>query len=219
MLNSAVIGQKSFEFAGHSIKPGEKKSIMLPIRAISGDSSFIPITIVHGIQTGPVLGLITGIHVYEYPPIMALQKLRASLNATDLKGTVIMVHIANVKAFFGRSVFYNPVEGKNVNRLFPGNESGTLSDVIAHTITTRIISRCQYLVDIYAGDANEDLHPYVALREFFHLLWFSAPNRLNSEKVNFLLFHSPKNSMFYSTVIDNKSSPNPREMTFLFSAV
>jgi predicted deacylase len=162
MLSSAVIAQKSFEFAGHSIKPGEKKSIMLPIKAISGDSTFIPITIVHGTQTGPVLGLIAGIHGYEYPPIMALQKLRPSLNGNDLKGTVIMVHIANVKAFFGRSVFYNPVDGKNVNRLFPGNKSGTLSDVIAHTITTEIISRCQYLVDIHAGDANEDLHPYVA---------------------------------------------------------
>ncbi len=37
-----------------------------------------------------------------------------------------------------------------------------MTDVIAYTITTEIISRCEYLVDIHAGDASEDLHPYVA---------------------------------------------------------
>jgi predicted deacylase len=124
------------------------------------------VTILHGKEKGPVLGLIAGIHGYEYPPIIALQKLPSYLNPSDIKGTIIIVHIANVRAFFGRTVFYNPADGKNLNRSFPGSMEGTLTDCLAFTLSKEILSRCDYLVDIHAGDASEDLHPYVAYYNF-----------------------------------------------------
>lgn len=150
-----------FEFREHKIKPGEKSSFAIPVTSNSGDSTFIPVTILHGKQKGAVLGLIGGIHGYEYPPIMALQKLPGHVDLNALKGTVIVVHVANVKAFLGRSVYYNPIDGKNLNRTFPGDENGTITEVMAFTLTNQVIARCNYLVDIHAGDANEDLHPYV----------------------------------------------------------
>lgn len=154
-------GQTAFTLGGYTIRAGEKKSFVLPIRTVSGDSTFIPMTVVHGQTPGPVLGLIAGIHGYEYPPILALQRLPELISPQTLKGTIIFVHIANVRAFLGRSVFYNPADGKNLNRAFPGHAHGTLTDVIAHTLTNTVIARCNYLVDIHAGDASEDLHPYV----------------------------------------------------------
>jgi predicted deacylase len=157
---------KPFEFREHRIKPGEKSSFTIPVKSNGGDSTFIPVTILHGKEKGPVLGLIAGIHGYEYPPIMALQKLPTRVNPLEVRGTIILVHIANVRAFLGRSVFYNPADGKNLNRSFPGSKDGTITECLAYTLSNEIISRCDFLVDIHAGDASEDLHPYVGYYEY-----------------------------------------------------
>jgi hypothetical protein len=71
------------------------------------------------------------------------------------------VHIANPPSFLGRSIYYSPVDGKNLNRVYPGRADGTLTERIAHVITQEIIERADYLVDLHGGDGNEALRPYV----------------------------------------------------------
>jgi predicted deacylase len=154
--------QAPFIFQSNQVKAGEKLSFNIKVLSRTGDSTFIPVTVVHGKKPGPVLGLLAGIHGYEYPPIIALQKLPALLDPATLSGTVVIVHIANVSAFLGRSVYYNPADHKNLNRVFPGNKSGTISECIAYTISHELFPRFNYLIDVHAGDASEDLHPYVA---------------------------------------------------------
>jgi predicted deacylase len=117
----------------------------------------IPITIIKGSKPGPVLALTAGIHGYEYPPILALQKL----NVKVLAGTLIIVHVANMPSFLGRTVYFSPLDGKNLNRVFPGTADGTESEQIAHAITTQVIDKCDYLLDLHCGDGNESLRPYV----------------------------------------------------------
>lgn len=72
-----------------------------------------------------------------------------------------MVHVANLPSFLGRTVYYSPIDGKNLNRVFPGKQDGTTSQRIAYAITTQVIEKCDYLVDLHCGDANESLRPYV----------------------------------------------------------
>jgi predicted deacylase len=124
------------------------------------------LTAIHGKKAGPVPGLIAGIHGYEYPPIMAMQKFPVLIEPDNLSGTVLIVHIANANAFYKRRVFYNPADGKNLNRSFPGNKDGTITECLAYTLSNEIISQCDYLVDIHTGDASEDLHPYVGYYEY-----------------------------------------------------
>ena len=153
--------QAPFTIEGHQVAAGEKASFDIPVITTSKDSTFIPVTIIHGKNAGPVIGLIAGIHGFEYPPIMAMQQMARELNPAVLSGTVIIVHIANVNAFLGRSVYYNPVDGKNLNREFPGDNKGSQTPCIAWVLSQKILPRCNYLVDIHAGDAPEDLHDYV----------------------------------------------------------
>jgi predicted deacylase len=121
----------------------------------------MPITVIHGRKPGPVLGLIAGIHGCEYPPIIALQQLPLLLDPATISGTVILVHLANVSAFLGRSVYYNPTDHKNLNRVFPGNKNGSITECIAWTISHKLFPRFNFFIDVHAGDASEDLHPYV----------------------------------------------------------
>jgi uncharacterized protein len=120
----------------------------------------IPLTIVHGAKPGPALALIAGNHGYEYPPILALQRLRAELDPKVVSGTIYLVHVANVPGFQGRSLFTNPVDGKNLNRVYPGKADGTLSEQIAYAITTEVIEKSDALIDLHSGDGNESLRPY-----------------------------------------------------------
>src|SRR5438552_4868927 len=121
----------------------------------------IPVTTIRGGGAGPVLALIAGNHGYEYPPILALQRLRALIDPATLNGTIIMVHVANMPSFLGRTVYFSPVDGKNLNRVYPGRKDGTVSERIAYVITTEVIERADYVLDLHCGDGNESLRPYV----------------------------------------------------------
>lgn len=141
---------------------GEAVSGYLEVPAAAGDTGTrIPVSILRGAKPGPVLVLIAGVHGYEYPGITALQELRQSLLPASLAGTLVLVHIANPPSFYGRTIYTSPVDGKNLNRVFPGKAAGTLSERIAYVLTKQIIERADYLIDLHAGDGNEALRPYV----------------------------------------------------------
>ncbi len=140
---------------------GEAISGYLEVPALDDNGARIPVSLVRGAETGPVLALIAGTHGYEYPGISALQRLRQSLDPRALRGTLVLVHIANPPSFYGRTIYTSPADGKNLNRVFPGRSDGTLSERIAYAITTHVISQADFLVDLHAGDGNEALRPYV----------------------------------------------------------
>ncbi len=140
--------------------PGEAVSGYLEVPASGDTGARIPVSLVRGSSDGPVLALIAGTHGYEYPGISALQRLRQSIDPQALRGTLILVHIANPPSFYGRTLYTSPADGKNLNRVYPGRPDGTLSERIAHVITTEVIAKADFLVDLHAGDGNEALRPY-----------------------------------------------------------
>ena len=154
--------QAPVTIAGVTAAPGATASGTLNIAARPGDQgTTVPFTVVNGKEAGPVLALVAGTHGMEYVPIVALQRMRTAIDPATLRGTVIMVHVANMPSYLGRTIYYSPVDGKNLNRVYPGDANGTVSQRIAHIITTQIIDRCDYLVDMHAGDGNESLRPYL----------------------------------------------------------
>lgn len=124
-------------------------------------NAILPIRVIKGKNEGPVFTIIAGIHGYEYPPIIAVQELMNEIDYTTLKGTIVIVPIANTASFNGRSAFYNPIDGRNLNTTFPGKEKGTITEQIAYQITNKIIPVSDVLLDIHAGDASEDLIPFI----------------------------------------------------------
>jgi predicted deacylase len=161
-LPVSALAQASFTVGPVTAPPGTMASGELTIAALRGEpGTTIPFTIVNGAKPGPVLVLTAGVHGAEYPPILALQRLRTSIDPKDLAGTVIMVHVANMPSYLKHTIYYSPVDGKNLNRLFPGKADGTISERIADALTREVIDRADALVDLHCGDANESLRPYV----------------------------------------------------------
>src|SRR5690349_18132697 len=122
----------------------ESRIISIPAGVDAGTE--IPVTTIRGGRPGPTLALVAGNHGYEYPPILALQKLKAHVQPDKLAGTAILVHVANMPSFLGRTVYFSPVDGKNLNRCYPGDPNGTVSERIAYAITKEVIERCDALL-------------------------------------------------------------------------
>ena len=153
--------QAPLAIGGVSAAPGTTASGVLDVPARAGDSGTnIPFTIIRGRANGPVLALFAGTHGAEYVPIIALQRLRGAIDPSKLSGTVIMVHVGNMPSFLGRTIYYSPADGKNLNRVFPGKADGTLSERIAEVLTREIIAKATHVIDLHCGDGNESLRPY-----------------------------------------------------------
>lgn len=150
----------SFTAGPVTARAGEKASGLLQVPAAGDEGTTIPISVLHGSRPGPVLALIAGNHGYEYTSIIALQRLLPQLDAKQMTGTVIMVHVANMPSFLRRTIYYSPVDGKNLNRAYPGKTEGTVSERIAYQITKEVIARADYVIDLHCGDGNESLRPY-----------------------------------------------------------
>jgi hypothetical protein len=120
----------------------------------------IPVVVAHGARPGPTLALVAGLHGTEFGGIVALQRLATQLDATRLAGSVIVVPLVNVASFQRLVPHLNPVDGKNMNRTFPGSATGSQSERAAHVLTTEVLARADVVVDYHGGDLDEDQHPY-----------------------------------------------------------
>jgi predicted deacylase len=163
VLSWASVGfaQTPFTVGGVSAAPGSVASGTLQVPARQGDQgTTVPFSIINGRSPGPVLALIAGTHGMEYVPIVALQRMRDAIDPATLVGTIIMVHVANMPSFLGRTIYYSPADGKNLNRVYPGKADGTLSERIADVITREVIARATHVIDLHCGDGNESLRPY-----------------------------------------------------------
>ena len=159
---NVISAQNTLKVGEVTANPGEKKSGFIIVPAgKDGSEQKIPITIINGKKLGPVLALVAGIHGYEYPPILALQRLPKKLDPSGLSGAVLMVHVANMPSFLKRTIYYNPHDWVNLNRAFPGKIDGSMCERIAYQITNEVIKQCDYLIDMHCGDGNEDLMPYL----------------------------------------------------------
>lgn len=137
-----------------------RKDIILPIKSGRGDT-YIPVTVIKGKVKGPVFSIVAGIHGYEYPPIIAVQELLREISPESVKGTIIIIPVANIEAFKKRTPFISPLDQKNLNNSFPGSPDGSPTEQIAHLITKEVISNSDIFLDIHGGDASEDLMPFV----------------------------------------------------------
>ena len=109
----------------------------------------IPVVELTGAVDGPRLTVVAGV-----------RRWTAALADRDLRGTVTAVPVLNLPAFWGRTPFLVPDDGKNLNRCFPGNPDGTLADRLAHAAFTQLIQGSDALIDVHAGDMVEALEPF-----------------------------------------------------------
>jgi predicted deacylase len=124
-----------------------------------------PFVAIRGADEGPTVLVTAGIHAAEYTGIEAAIRLGRSLDPAQLRGTVVIMPLLNRPGFYERSIYVNPEDNDNLNRLFPGRADGTWGERFAHRLLTEIVVRCDAAIDLHAGDLIEELTPFVIYRE------------------------------------------------------
>ena len=148
----------TLKVCGLTIERGTKLRTYLPV---PDTNVKIPLTIINGDQDGPTLLITAGIHGGEYPGIAAAMELGRDIEPEHVAGCLIMMHPVNIQGFWARREMIVPEDGKNLNRVFPGDPMGTLADKTAYLISNNFFSIADFYVDMHSGDIHESLHPYV----------------------------------------------------------
>jgi predicted deacylase len=124
-----------------------------------------PYIAIAGLMSGPTVLITAGIHAAEYTGIEAAIRLGRTISPDAVRGTILIITLLNRPGFYERSIYVNPEDNDNLNRLFPGKADGTWGERFAHRLLTEIITKCDNAIDLHAGDLIEDLVPFVIYRE------------------------------------------------------
>jgi predicted deacylase len=160
LFSTIAFSQQSFTVGTATAAPGQKALGMIEVAAHGDAAASIPVAVFHGAKPGPVLALVSGSHGTEYASIIALEKLIQTLDVSQISGTVIVLPLVNVPSFLQKVPHVNPIDGKSMNRFYPGNAEGTQTDRVSYAITKQVVERCDYLIDYHGGDLDENLRPY-----------------------------------------------------------
>ena len=120
----------------------------------------VPALEITGTGDGPRLTVIAGVHGCEYSSQAGLRIWANGLAGRELRGRVLAVPVLNLPSFRARTPFVVPDDGKNLNRCFPGNASGSLAERLAYDTFTKVINGSDALIDMHAGDMVEALQPF-----------------------------------------------------------
>ncbi len=126
-------------------------SVMLPISVVKNGS-------------GPGAILTGGNHGDEYEGPIALYNLANSIDVERVRGRVFIIPALNFPAFQA-ATRVSPIDNLNMNRIFPGDPSGTVSRQIADYVTATLLPMCDYVLDIHSGGKTLDFLPFAAYHE------------------------------------------------------
>ena len=143
--------------AGHELVPG--KTIKDHIH-VEGTELHIPHVLLCGTEDGPTVLITAGVHSAEYVGIQAAIELSNELSPDGLRGSVVIVPLANRSGFENRTMSMVHEDGKNLNRVFPGDAYGSPAERLAHTLFEGFISHADAYIDLHSGDGYETLHPF-----------------------------------------------------------
>jgi len=143
-----------------SAERGAKTQGWLTIGETASGPLRIPLVLINGREDGPVLCVTAGVHATEYAPIDAVMRLLRMLEPERLRGAVIGVPVTNMRMFEHRTGFTSPLDGLNLNRIAPGRQDGSISEMLADILLREVIATAQYHIDFHAGDLGEQLLPF-----------------------------------------------------------
>jgi len=180
-INLEATGKQHGHFSlPHSANESAWGSIRLPVTVINNGD-------------GPTVTITAGNHGDEYEGPLAILKLANELQAEDISGRLILLPCLNAPAVANASRL-SPIDQKNMNRSFPGDRLGSVTDKIADYITNHVINLSDYVLDIHSGGKSLEFIPLAAVhfladRELQKkaeemMIAFGAPNSLRMRELD-----------------------------------
>lgn len=146
-----VDGDEVFTFQGGAVEPGETQNFRYTVsETYLGDPVRIPVTIINGERSGPIVFLSAAAHGDELNGIEVVRETAYSWDHADLGGILVCLPVLNVPGFIAQQR-YLPIYDRDLNRSFPGKETSTGSKRMAYRIFQNFIDPCDYGLDFHTS--------------------------------------------------------------------
>ena len=152
--------REAFTIGGVSIKPGKQAQVDLPIPNLyTHDPMSCPVYVIHGRNDGPILFLSGAIHGDEINGVEIIRRVLKRKSVNHIHGTLVAVPVVNIFGFIAQTR-YLP-DRRDLNRSFPGSESGSLAGRVANMFLREIVSKCTHGIDLHTAAIHRDNFPQI----------------------------------------------------------
>lgn len=142
-------------------RPGEKAHGFIEVGETASTIVKIPVGVINGSESGPKLAITAGIHCTEYEGIEAVCRIYRNIDPTKLKGSLFICFVINTPGFQYGTHYVNPLDNKNMNRFYPGDPNGTITDQMCYVVFNEIIRQGEYHIDAHGGEPVEDMDQFI----------------------------------------------------------
>jgi predicted deacylase len=116
--------------------------------------------VVHGARPGPTTLLITGLHGTELMAQDLLRGVFTGCKPAAVRGRLIVVFCLDILGASAGVPAHNPRDGKNPNRVWPGDPAGTYTERLVSPVFTELVSVSDTVIDLHGGEWNEEVVPF-----------------------------------------------------------
>ncbi|MDO8526527.1 MAG: M14 family metallopeptidase [Deltaproteobacteria bacterium] len=149
-----------FTIGHRSIRRGETAQVHLKVsETYSSRGITIPISVVRGKKPGPILFVTAVVHGDEINGVEIIHNLIYRSSNKNQSGTLVCVPVVNILGFYSQTR-YLP-DGRDLNRFFPGDPNGTLTERYAHTFFNEVIVKCHFGIDLHTAGHGRVNIPHV----------------------------------------------------------
>lgn len=149
-----------FAIGGHTVACGETLNLHIPVATLYTSTPVsLPVRVVRGRRAGPTLFVSAALHGDEIIGVEIIRRLLAMPVLKQLRGTLLAVPVVNTLAFLHQSR-YLP-DRRDLNRSFPGSDTGSLAARLAHLFLKEIVERADYGIDLHTGAIHRPNLPHI----------------------------------------------------------
>lgn len=119
----------------------------------------VPVIVIKGKSTHPVLGIVAAIHGNELNGIPVIQQITKEVDPSQMEGTILAIPGLNtVSLELHQRTF---VDETDLNRIFPGKKDGNRSQQFVWAISQKILPQMDYLIDLHTASFGRENCLYV----------------------------------------------------------
>jgi predicted deacylase len=145
------------------VAPGEKVFRYIRVAETPTYTVKLPCGIINGLNPGLTISIIAGLHPTEYTGMEAATRLFQQLSPNTVSGVLLIVPVVNIPGFQVAADHVNPLDGLNLNRIFPGDPEGSISQRMIRVLFDEIMRLADVHVDLHCGEAIEAVPQYAII--------------------------------------------------------
>lgn len=156
------VEKQTLTILNETIAPGESKEVNFDVANLHTSTPVnVPVIIERSKKPGPTVLFTAGIHGDEVNGVEIVRQLIAKGINKPKCGTIICIPVINVFGFINLTREFP--DGRDLNRVFPGNSNGSLASRVAFKLIHDIVPHVDYIIDFHTGGSGRFNAPQIRI--------------------------------------------------------